>query len=143
MNSDPLLLKDLQVNHAHGDMSRQDHCLNSSKIYKQFKMIQIRGISKNENIQIEIQVIFIIILHSIYTFIPQKRIGFSNFYFIGWTGSCDFIRTVVSVNFSFFSKQYRCGTDKLQCERPYSFLHRLALTSNLSAFIVSNQSCVL
>ena len=27
-------------------------------------------------------------LHSIYTFIPQKRIGFSNSYFIEWTVSC-------------------------------------------------------
>ena len=55
----------------------------------------------------------------------------------------DFVRTVLSLNISLFSKIYPCGTDRLQCERPYSFLHRLALTSNLSAFIVSNQSCVL
>ena len=55
----------------------------------------------------------------------------------------DFVRTVLYLNISLFSKQYPCGTDKLQCERPYSFLHRLALTSNLSDFIVSKQSCVL
>ena len=30
----------------------------------------------------------IYILRSIYTFIPQKRIGFSNSYFIEWAGSC-------------------------------------------------------
>nr|XP_022306552.1 integrin beta-3-like [Crassostrea virginica] len=37
-------------------------------------------------------------------------------------------------NTSEYRKIYPCGTDRLQCERPYSFLHRLALTSNLSAF---------
>ena len=30
----------------------------------------------------------IYILHSIYTFIPQKRIDFSNSNFIVWAGSC-------------------------------------------------------
>ena len=34
-------------------------------------------------------------LHSIYTFIPQKRIGFSNSYFIEWACSCRPIITVV------------------------------------------------
>ena len=79
-------------------------------------------------------------LKRIYT-IKKYKCFFHRMYRLVTDHKTDFLPTVISLNISLFSKQYPCGTDHIKCERPYSFLHRLSLTSNLSAFIVSNQTC--